>query len=63
MSNARAAEHLVGPDDIPERPLSVPIVGMEVGMQLLRQAAEGAFDLLIGCPRRNAQHLIRVAHY
>jgi hypothetical protein len=54
VSHARAtvAERLVGAGDIPERPFSGRVVGMQVRMQLLRQPAEGAFDLFVGCPRR-----------
>src|SRR5262245_52866672 len=55
-------ERLVGPGDIPEGVISICIVGVQVGMELLREPTKRAFDLLVGCPRQDTKHLVGVAH-
>src|SRR5262245_54632815 len=55
-------ERLVSPGDIPESPIGICIVRMQVWMELFCEPTKRAFDLLIGCPRQDTKHLVRVAH-
>jgi len=54
-------EDLIGLGGLLELLLGVGVLGVDVGVQLARERAEGLLDLGLVSRARNAQHLVGVA--
>ena len=54
-------EDLVGLGGLLELLLGLGVVGVDVGVQLARELAEGLLDLLLGGVALDAEHLVGVA--